>query len=148
MLLNKKNFRISICLLTLFSGMVILSKAQSNPVLAPTVQRGFIDLRNIQLNQNTVPISGDWGIYWGQLLTPKDSINKPSVYTYFPKHWNYTTLNQQVLSAEGFATYTVQILINSKEQQNLAIKLPDTYCSFKLFVFELQKHFGNRRIFK
>ncbi len=134
MLLNKKNFPISICLLTLFSGMVILSKAQSNPVLAPTVQRGFIDLRNIQLNQNTVPISGDWGIYWGQLLTPKDSINKPSVYTYFPKHWNYTTLNQQVLSAEGFATYTVQILINSKEQQNLAIKLPDTYCSFKLFV--------------
>lgn len=134
MLLKKILFRISICLLTLLSGMVNLSNAQSNTIITPTVQKGFIDLRNIQLNQNTVPISGDWGIYWGQLLTPEDSVNKPTTYTYFPKHWNYTTLNQQALSAEGFATYTTQILINSKEQQNLAIKLPDTYCSFKLFV--------------
>jgi len=134
MLLKKTILQVSLSLLMLLGNMLFIVNAQSKTFIEPVVQKGFIDLRNIQLNQTTIPISGDWGIYLGQLLTPEDSINKPSVFTYFPKHWNYTTLNQQVLSAEGFATYTVQILINSKEQQNLAIKLPDTYCSFKLFV--------------
>lgn len=134
MLLKKTILQVSLCILMLLGNMVFFVNAQSNSSLEPLVQKGFIDLRNIPLHETTIPISGDWAIYWGKLLTPQDSLTQPTTYTFFPKHWNYTTLNQEVLSAKGFATYTVQIIINSKEQQNLAIKLPDTYCSFKLFV--------------
>lgn len=134
MLLKKTILQVSLSLLMLLGNMVFFVTAQTKSSLEPLVQKGFIDLRNIPFHETTIPISGDWTIYWGKLLTPDDSLTQPTTYTFFPKHWNYTTLNQEVLSAKGFATYTVQIIINSKEQQNLAIKLPDTYCSFKLFV--------------
>lgn len=134
MLLKKYTLRVSLSLLILLGNRVFMVKAQSNSLIEPIVQKGFIDLRNIQLNHTTIPITGDWGIHWGKLLSPEDSLINPTVFTYFPRHWNYTKLNRQDLSAVGFATYTVQILIDSKKQQNLAIRLPDTYCSFKLFI--------------
>src|SRR3989339_2133799 len=132
---TKKTFlQVSFFLLMLLSNGVFNGQAQSKKPTIPLVQNGIIDLRNIPLDQTTIPISGEWGIYWNQLLSPSDSLTSPTNYTYFPNHWNYTTINGKTLSAKGYASYTVRVLLNNKREHKLAIKLPDTYCSFKLFV--------------
>jgi signal transduction histidine kinase len=134
MLTSNRFFRVSFCILMLLSNWVFIGHAQSIKPTIPVVKNGVIDLRNIPLDQASVPISGDWGIYWNQLLSPADSLPSLTTYTYFPNHWNYTTINGKTLSAKGYASYTVRVLLNSKLENKLAIKLPDTYCSFKLFV--------------
>lgn len=131
---KKTLLKVGFFLLILLSNGVFIGQAQSKKPTIPLVQKGVIDLRNIQLDQATVAISGDWGIYWNQLLFPSDSLTRPTNYTYFPNHWNYTKINGKALSAEGYASYTVRVLLKSKSENKLAIKLPDTYSSFKLFV--------------
>ncbi|MBT9485593.1 ATP-binding protein [Sediminibacterium sp.] len=130
----KTNIQISIYLLILFMGLGLLGKSQTKNVQAPLVNKGVIDLSKSNLTQTPISIQGDWGIYWGQFLTERDSNTLPTAYTYFPKHWNNTTINGKKLTAKGFASHTVRVIVNSKLQPNLAIKLPDTYCSFQLLV--------------
>lgn len=125
---------VSLCLFMLLSNGIQLVHAQKSGDSIPKVINGVIDLRNNDFSQNQIALNGNWAIYWGQLLTPKNPVRPQTTYTYFPKHWNYTELNGKTLPSKGFATYRVQVLLNSRLQKNLAIKLPDTYCSFKLFV--------------
>ena len=129
------NFRlVSLCLFMLLSNGIQLVHAQKSGDSIPKVINGVIDLRNNNFSQNQIALNGNWAIYWGQLLTPEKPLPQPTTYTYFPKHWNYTELNGKTLPSKGYATYRVRVLLNSRLQKNLAIKLPDTYCSFKLFV--------------
>ncbi len=125
---------VSIYFILLLCNGIRLVHAQQSGDSIPTVVNGVIDLRNSNLNQDPIAINGNWAIYWGQLLTPEKPLPQPTVFTYFPKHWNYTNINDKTLPSKGFATYRVRVLLNSRLQKNLAIKLPDTYCSFKLFV--------------
>lgn len=125
---------VSIYFILLLCNGIRLVHAQQSGDSIPTVVNGVIDLRNSNLNQDPIAINGNWAIYWGQLLTPEKPLPQPTAFTYFPKHWNYTNINDKTLPSKGFATYRVRVLLNSRLQKNLAIKLPDTYCSFKLFV--------------
>ena len=47
--------------------------------------------------------------------------------------WNKTLLNGKVLPAKGYATYALTILLPQNRKQ-LALKLPDVYTSYKLFI--------------
>lgn len=132
MLPTKSHIRISFYWLMLFMGLVELGISQTTPVQPPVVQKGIIDLSKTNLDKTPVSIAGEWGIYWEQFISNTNSA--PTAYTYFPKHWNNTTINGKRLTGKGFASHTVRVILNSKLQQNLAIKLPDTYCSFQLLV--------------
>lgn len=107
-------------------------KAQESPL--PVAQNGIIDLRNIQLNETSVPLNGSWEIYWKQLLTPADTNAHRTAFTNFPVLWNKTRLNGQQLPAQGYATYRLRILLRQDSERKLAIHMPDTYCSYKLYV--------------
>ncbi|WP_439504743.1 ATP-binding protein [Sediminibacterium sp.] len=131
---NKSHFNIRFCILLLFCNWVLGGTAQTAKTLVPLVEKGVIDLRKSNLDKAFIPINGNWAIYWGKLLTHADSSTTPTGFTYFPKNWNYTTINGKLLPTQGFASYTVRVILDSKHQQNLAIKLPDTYCSFNLLV--------------
>lgn len=130
----KTNIRIGLYLLMLFMGLGLDGNSQTKNTQPPLADKGLIDLSKSDLDKTPVSLAGDWGIYWGQLLTKTDSNSVPTAFTYFPNHWNNTTINGKKLSAKGFASHTVRVIVNSKLQQNLAIKLPDTYCSFKLLI--------------
>ncbi|MDP3394675.1 ATP-binding protein [Sediminibacterium sp.] len=131
---NSTNIRISLFLLMLFMGLAQLGTSQTKTVNTPLVKKGFIDLSKSNLDQTPVSITGEWGIYWEKLLTESDTNSIPTAYTYFPNHWNNTIINGKSLPAKGFASHTVRVIVNSKQQHHLAIKLPDTYCSFQLLV--------------
>lgn len=103
---------------------------QSTQKLVAT--QGVIDLRQVDLSKNTVALTGEWGIYWKQLLTT-DKQAGPPVYVDFPQLWRDTKINGQVLPSVGYASYTLTVLL-PHERGKLALEVPDTYSSYRLFV--------------
>ncbi len=106
------------------------------PVIAnieqiPTAKMGILDLRNTNLNQTTIKLHGEWGFYWHQLLTPDSNFAKPA-FIEFPKLWNNIEIEGKKLGANGYATYTLTILL-PKYRGNLALVIPDVYSSYRLF---------------
>ncbi|SNS96173.1 Signal transduction histidine kinase [Ekhidna lutea] len=103
---------------------------------------GVIDLSKVDLNNNAVAISGDWEFYWNKLINP-DSINLQQKDFYrFPKLWNDgVTRNGIELSAQGYGTYRIRIILPPKTPQ-LAISLGESYNSYRLFYdgFEIGKN--------
>lgn len=116
-----------IYLLFSFTALFSFAKAQ-------TIEKGIIDLRKADLQKHPFALNGNWGFYWNQLLSPNEIKNNPEVFTYFPERWDNTRLNNTSLPAKGFATYTLKILLDPEKHKNLSIQLPDTYCSFQLFL--------------
>ncbi len=99
---------------------------------APTFQRGVLDLRQVDLSKNTIDLDGEWGLYWHSLINPKDS-STPPVYTEFPRLWSRTVINGKSLPSEGYASYTALIILPHNHPK-LALELPDTYTSYRLFI--------------
>lgn len=118
-------YRISL----LFFFSVLFFYAQAQPI-----DKGIIDLRKKDLKEQPFALNGNWGFYWNQLLSPDDIRTQPKVFTFFPERWDNTILNNQPLPAKGFATYSLKILLDPEKQKDLSIQLPDTYCSFQLFL--------------
>lgn len=111
-----------------FSNNIFSQKEQY-----PTAIKGIIDLRGIDLQKESVPLNGEWGMYWKQLLAPDETKKQAPAYVAFPKLFNNTKLNGTKLSTDGYATYTATVLL-PKHSNRLALQVPDTYCSYRLFV--------------
>jgi signal transduction histidine kinase/CheY-like chemotaxis protein len=99
----------------------------------PVAKNGLIDLRNIDLTTHTIALDGEWGICWQQLCEPGHTETKMTGMTPFPKRWDDTLINGKKLTAKGYASYMLTILL-PKNASNLALDIPDTYTSYKLFV--------------
>lgn len=126
-IIGKPLFRFLLFVLFLFSVRFSIAQEAS-------IEKGIIDLRNVGLQKRPVALNGNWGFYWNQLLSPDEIKTVPEAYTYFPERWDNTMLNGKKLPAKGFATYSLKILLDPEKQKDLAIQLPDTYCSFQLFL--------------
>ncbi len=92
-----------------------------------------MDLRTVDLQQEIVPLNGEWALYWNQLIAPNDSITRPLAYVPFPALWQQTTVNGLLLPSTGYASYSATILL-PEHTNKLALELPDTYASYRLFV--------------
>ncbi|BDQ12863.1 ATP-binding protein [Sediminibacterium sp. TEGAF015] len=124
---GKPIFRFLIFILFLFSVGFSIAQEQS-------IQNGVLDLRKVDIKNKPVALNGNWGFYWNELLQPNEIKNAPEYFTYFPERWDTKVLNGQKLSVKGFATYTLKVLLDPNKQKDLSIVLPDTYCSFELFI--------------
>lgn len=122
-------FRLLLLYALLFGGLV---HAEQPAINIPAV-KGTIDLRHTDLNRQTVDISGEWGLYWKKLITPQTAVHTPDAYVAFPKLWNHTQLNGAALPAMGYASYTVTLLMPHNSNP-LALEIPDTYTSYRLFL--------------
>jgi signal transduction histidine kinase/CheY-like chemotaxis protein len=99
----------------------------------PLAQNGVIDLRNTDFSKQTVALDGQWAICWQQLCEPGHTEEKITGITPFPKRWDDTLINDKKLTAKGYASYMLTVLL-PKGIKNLALDVPDTYTSYKLFV--------------
>lgn len=113
-------------------GIFFSSYGKGNPVL-PLAQKGILDLRQTDLQKQSVPLSGEWAIYWKRIITPKDSAPAPTAFVPFPRLWKKTIVNGQALTHMGYASYTLTVLL-PKHTNRLALQVPDTYTSYRLFV--------------
>ena len=129
----------SLFLLSLIT-LVIASACvrQSTNKTPPTAQKGVLDLRQWDFNQDgPVSLSGQWEFYWQHFLISGDfSLPKPPKLSGFikvPGLWNGYKLPETTLSGEGFATYRLKILLN-EAQDRLAFKIPAMGTAFTLFL--------------
>src|ERR1700753_2485575 len=114
-------------------GLILCLNFRANAASIPVAHHGVIDLRNYDLFDNHVRVSGEWGFFWNRLLSP-DSISSASPdYVSFPVLWNDLSLHGQKLPARGYATYTVTILLPAKRPR-IGLEIPDSYCALKLYV--------------
>jgi signal transduction histidine kinase/ActR/RegA family two-component response regulator len=106
--------------------------AQNNSGTSALAKQGVIDLRKTNLFSQPVSLNGEWRFYWKQLLQPGYNITRSSQFVQYPKLWKNDDTNKN-LSSQGYATYTLTVLL-PKEYPALALKVPDTYSSYKLFI--------------
>lgn len=106
--------------------------AKDQPLSTARAEKGVLDLRNTDLFDNFCLLGGDWGFYWKQLLQPNQT-GTPPAYIRYPELWRDLTLNGEKLTSQGYATYTLTILLPAKRPR-LALEIPDAYCSYNLFI--------------
>lgn len=119
-------------LFPIFILIFFLSPFSSTAQL-PVAKQGVIDLRNTNLSKQTVPLDGEWGLCWEKLCEPDDSTGKMTGMIPFPKRWDNTVIGGKKISAKGYASYMLTVLL-PKNATNLALEVPDTYTSYKLYV--------------
>ncbi|MEQ8906610.1 response regulator [Ekhidna sp.] len=112
--------------LVLFLWMPLSSFSQE-------VIEGVIDLSKVDLKDNAVTLNGEWEFFWEELVKPDSISFFEKDYYEFPKLWNGgVTAGGTELSAQGYATYRVRIILPPKTPQ-LAISLGESYNSYLLY---------------
>jgi signal transduction histidine kinase/CheY-like chemotaxis protein len=115
---------------TLTSALFIICSlkiaAQSN------AEKGIIDLRQTDLSNKTITLSGEWQFYWQQLLTQPNLTEVPT-YVTLPQLWTATQVQGKNLPAQGYATYMLTLLLPSKHDSLAAVLVPDFYTAFNLY---------------
>lgn len=99
----------------------------------PLAQKGVIDLRKVSLFDNHLKISGEWAFYWHRLLPPDSLSFVTPDYIPFPLLWKDVRLHGQPIPSQGYATYSLTILLPAKRPR-LGLEVPDAYCALKLYV--------------
>lgn len=100
---------------------------------AQTVRAGLADLRALDLNDTAVYLNGDWRFYWKTLIEPTSSPQKGTTLVPFPVRWNVQKLAGEELSAIGYASYQLTILLQPGSK-DLALDMPDFYSSYALYL--------------
>lgn len=119
-----------VCIL-IIAGNSVFAIPQSIPEIA----EGKLDLKNWNFaNDGSIRLEGHWEFYWDTLLMPSDfpSNLKPD-YPHFPMLWSKIPDSLGEFSNFGYATYRLVIEIEPSKNL-LAIKLPDYYTSYKLWL--------------
>lgn len=98
----------------------------------PKAGKGVLDLRSMDLSKDEIPLDGEWALYWKRILVPGDSA-VPTAMVPFPKLWSKTIVDGKPLPSEGYASYTLTVLL-PKHNNRLALQVPDTYVAYRLFV--------------
>src|SRR5258707_13558124 len=94
---------------------------------APVAQKGILDLRKADLFSKQLSINGEWGFYWNRLLSPDSLSAVAPAYVPYPVLWKDPTLNGEKVPSQGFATYTLTVLLPAKRPR-IGLEVPDTYC--------------------
>ncbi|MES2331603.1 MAG: ATP-binding protein [Bacteroidota bacterium] len=129
MSVTTRSYRSPFVLLLLSCCILFSSRAAAQ---APQAIKGVIDLRQTDLKKENIELGGEWAMYWKRIITPADSVT-PTVFVPFPKLWRKTILNGSPLPNIGYASYSLTVLL-PKHSNKLALQIPDTYASYRLFV--------------
>ncbi|MEP7279415.1 MAG: ATP-binding protein [Bacteroidota bacterium] len=92
-----------------------------------------MDLRNYDISSHPLALGGEWGFYWKKLLAPGDALPLSKDYIRYPQLWKEKKQNGRALPSQGYATYSLTVLLPSKTTP-LAFDIPSLYSSYKLYV--------------
>ncbi len=120
-------------LIILFSVCFFFSSYAAEKPVLPHAEKGILDLRQTDLKKQSIALHGEWALYWKKLLGPTDSLIRPTAMVPFPVLWTKTIVNGTPLPHMGYASYTLTVLL-PKHSQRLALDIPDTYTSYRLFI--------------
>ena len=124
-----------VLLAVLFNVAAMMSQTFSDRS-APKAIKGVLNLANVNLeDSNSVPLSGNWTLYWKQLYTPEDLKSNlfEAGYLDVPHAWVRETLDGEPMPKTGFATYQL-VVETGNEYETLVMRLPTFGTAFKLYV--------------
>jgi hypothetical protein len=93
--------------------------------------RGILDLR-LETFKTPIPLEGQWGLHWGQLLSASD-LFQSNDFVEFPHKWDGQVVGNDTLTAQGFATYRLKIILPS-QPQDYEMFIDDMFCAYALYV--------------
>jgi signal transduction histidine kinase/CheY-like chemotaxis protein len=100
----------------------------------PTAIKGWLDLRQANLQQNTITLSGEWEFYWQQLANNSGALpQRPDTYSKLPQLWNNISINGHAIPAQGYATYRLRIVLPAGHAAPAALLVPDFYTAYRLY---------------
>ncbi|AOP33282.1 histidine kinase [Leptospira tipperaryensis] len=86
----------------------------------PTAQKGVIDLRNFNLNEQNTTLNGDWEFYWKELAQGNQPVSKSVLYKPVPGIWRDY---DPTYTWKGYATFRLRVLCDWN-RPNLKIRIP------------------------
>jgi len=89
-------------------------------------QKGIIDLRQSSLKN--VSLQGEFAFTWQKVASPNE-MKKVNTFLNVPDEWN-----KYGYPAEGYATYSVQILLPKQLPKHLALALPNIATAYRLWL--------------
>lgn len=92
---------------------------QTEEIPKPKAIKGEIDLSQWKFVNGNVPLNGDWKFYWKEWVN--GSYEPTSEFVGVPGIWNGTPVNDEVIGAEGFATYRLKVRLPSAQMYSLNI---------------------------
>ncbi len=113
--------------------LLLLCFIPVNVLFAQSVVNGIADLREYNLNETTVNLSGDWHFYWEELIDPTLSPQPNADLARFPYRWNKLKVKGKPISPMGFASYQLTVLLKPSEKR-LVLDMPDVYSSYSLYL--------------
>lgn len=117
----------------LLSFLLFAGGVSATPILPGMARKGVLDLRNTNLSNKIVTLSGEWQFYWNRLLTPKDQPDTQALYTSYPNLWKNILVNGKPLPSQGYGTYELTLLLPANRPV-LGMEIPDVYSSYNLYV--------------
>lgn len=105
-----------------------MAEAQKQPL----ARQGVLDLRAVDLTHQYVKLTGEWKWYWHQLRLPNQP-ESAGEYVALPRLWANSTWQQKALPGQGFATYSLTVLLPARSVP-LDLEVPDYNTAYRLFV--------------
>ncbi|MEM9339945.1 MAG: response regulator [Bacteroidota bacterium] len=113
-------------------------------VFGQKAEKGVLDLSQVDLNNSYHELTGEWEIYWGELLPPNRLDQQVKDYYQFPLLWNNGMTKGGVkLDNFGYATYRLRVIMPPASMTpSLALSISEMYTSYRLFYngFEISKN--------
>jgi diguanylate cyclase (GGDEF)-like protein len=114
----------------LASGCALASRS------APRIEAGTLDLRDWNFRDDgVVQLRGDWGFYWRRLVDPASFEQRwPDSFpvTYAPDRWRGVATNGERVTAHGYATYFLRVLV-PEDAPGLSLKVRDAGTAYSLY---------------
>lgn len=95
----------------------------------PSAKHGVIDLRTIDLSEQSIPLDGEWVLCWEKLCEPGETDEKMTGMINFPKRWDNMVIGGKKITAKGYASYMLTILL-PKNASNLALDIPELLINY------------------
>jgi PAS domain-containing protein len=115
---------------------------------APTIQQGFLDLRQADLrSMEPIDLVGEWEFYWDKFLSSEEArtLSETRSYRHVPLPWSESRPGYPAYPAFGKATYRLRILLPDEHPQ-LLLRIPETFTAFNIYIndrrMEVPTHAG------
>jgi len=125
--MRKTSLLIAFC----FYAFFLFGNEKPNPV----VERGHIDLTQVDWQNNLVKLAGEWEFYWKEFLLPDSSdANQRALYAKLPSSWTKIALpDHSNCSPLGYGTYHLQIKVPNQNQV-YALKIHSIFTAYAIYV--------------
>jgi DNA-binding CsgD family transcriptional regulator len=106
------------------------------PLSAPAASRGFLDARAHLASRGSISLDGDWGAYWGKLISPAGlsgtALPPPDGLASLPSAWTRKSGLGGGLPSYGTATYTL-VLRHGLAGREVGVRIGRINTAFVLY---------------